>query len=528
MADARIAVAGRRLAALWRRFLHALGPQRAWSSLGVASAIVVAVNANVLSTRFFTRWDATAERAYTLSVATVKTLTALTEPIDVVVLLDRADPLTSSVRHMLGSYRVHTRELDVRYLDPETHPVEFAALQSKYDLVAGRTEDGRVVTDASVIIARGDRHWFLTPDNLLGYDQEGRVQSKLEQALTEGIVNVMQSERAKACFTSGHRELSIDAGGPQSLAELRHRLERSNFDIERVHFAPGIGTDRDLSHCDVLVVAGPEVPLGSNVAERLRDYLGGGGNLLLLLGPIFDTDGRVIATGLETLTESAGIELDNAVVVETDPKRRLPQGLGEAFLAEPEPHAITRALADRPITERPSILVVSTQSMRRSAKSKAVSVLETSQHARRFDDLRVLAEPSRREAAASAPEDSGLSLGMAVETAKRNERDARGPRLVVIGTASVAWSKNFVDPALIPTSLLVENTLAWLGARPALVSVPERKPRQIGLNLSEESRAEVLRYVLFYMPGTAAILGLLVLMRRRKSERPRPRKEQRA
>lgn len=528
MADAGLAVIARRFAAFSARRLRRFEPRRAWTALGIASAVVVAVNANVLSARFFTRWDATAERAYTLSPATVRTLTALTGPIDVVVLLARSDPLTGTVRHMLDAYAAHTRLLGVRYLDPETHPAEFAALQSKYDLVAGRTEDGRVVTDASVIIARGERHWFLTVDDLVGYDEEGRAQSKLEQALTEGIVNVTQSRHALACFTTGHRELSIDAGGPEGLAELRHRLERSNFDIERIHFAPGIETHRDLSRCDVLVVAGPEVPFSTKAAERLESYFHDGGNLLLLLGPVFDADGRVTATGLEALTQSAGIELDNDIVVETDPERRLPQGLGESFLAEPQPQAITRALAARPVPERPSILVVSAQSLHKSLESKAVSLLETSEHARRFDDLRALAEPSQGDRAADGHENRALIVAMAVELTQRKQGGPHGPRLVVIGTPSVAWSRNFIDPALLPTSLLVENAFAWLAARPALVSVPERKPRKIGLDLSEESLAEVLRYVLVYMPAAAAVLGLIVLMRRRRSERPVVRKERNA
>jgi hypothetical protein len=157
--------------------------------------------------------------------------------------------------------------------------------------------------------------------------------------------------------------------------------------------------------------------------------------------------------------------------------------------------------------------------MKRTADSSAVSLLESSPEARSHRDLRRLVD-------SSAPPPSGasdtapLSIGMAVELPTVDAKAARGPRLVVLGTPSVAWSRNFVDPSLLPASLLVENAFAWLGARPALVSVPERKAKVLGLNLTEGSRAEVLRYVLVYMPGTAGLLGLLVLVRRRRVRRP--------
>jgi hypothetical protein len=67
--------------------------------------------------------------------------------------------------------------------------------------------------------------------------------------------------------------------------------------------------------------------------------------------------------------------------------------------------------------------------------------------------------------------------------------------------------------------LLVENALAWAAARPAIVNVPEKSPRAGGLALTEESLGEVLRYVLVYMPGAAALAGLLILLRRRAQEK---------
>jgi hypothetical protein len=67
--------------------------------------------------------------------------------------------------------------------------------------------------------------------------------------------------------------------------------------------------------------------------------------------------------------------------------------------------------------------------------------------------------------------------------------------------------------------VFIESALAWLAAKPAIVSVPEKPSHPAGLSLTEESLREVLRYVLVYMPGSALLLGGLILVRRRGAER---------
>jgi hypothetical protein len=98
-------------------------------------------------------------------------------------------------------------------------------------------------------------------------------------------------------------------------------------------------------------------------------------------------------------------------------------------------------------------------------------------------------------------------------------KERYGPRLVVVGSAGPAQGRAFRDAARIGDRLLVENALSWAAARPAIVNVPEKAPRAVGLALTEESLGEVLRYVLVYMPGAAALAGLSILLRRRAKEK---------
>src|SRR5690606_38087043 len=107
----RLVEAGR-LTGLLRRWLDKastmLASARFWSALGVLSASAIMVNVNVLSARFYERWDVTQSGIFTLSPATLEILEALAEPVEVVVFLSRADRLLVDVRHMLSEYEAHS------------------------------------------------------------------------------------------------------------------------------------------------------------------------------------------------------------------------------------------------------------------------------------------------------------------------------------------------------------------------------------------------------------------------------------
>jgi ABC-type uncharacterized transport system len=491
---------------------------KTFAALGVLGAAVLAVNLNVLVARWYKRWDLTADKLYTLSAATLKTLHTLDQPISVVVLLGRADPLAVSVRQMLVQYRAETRQLDVKYVDPDQNPAEFQVLQKELGLLTGRAEDGRVVTDASLVITRGERHWFVTSDELVHYDdQSGKAQPRLEQSLTEGIANVLADAKAKACFSTGHRELSIDDVGPEGLAEVRHRLEKSNFDVSAVDLgAPGTS----LSECTLLVVPGPSVEVDASAAARIVDFIKGGGSAYLLVAPLVGEDKHVQRSGLEAVGALLGVDFGHDFILETDAALRLPRGVGEVFFATPQQHEVTRGLEREGVKIDSRVLVSGAQSLRILPNSPAKALLTSSDKALSVRDLGPLLDSNHKDDPIENAAHGAYTLAVAAELPKPPGGTAKyGPRVVIAGAANLVWGRNYSDSSLYGDRLFSENALSWLSARPALVSVPEKTEHEVGLSLSEGSLGEVLRYVLIYMPGCAAALGVFVMMRRRSFEK---------
>jgi hypothetical protein len=491
---------------------------KAFAALGVLAAVLLAVNANILVARWYKRWDLTATHLYTLSPATLDILRSLHEPIGVVVFLAKGDPLSVSTREMLTAYRANTGELAVTYVDPDQNPAEFQAYQSKLGILTGRAEDGRVVTDASIAVTRGERHWFITSEQIVSYDDDtGRARPRLEQALTEGIANLFQEGKETACFSTGHRETSLDDVSPEGLSELRHRLEKNNFTVETRDLA---AMTVKLDDCTLLAIVGPDVEFDDAASRRVVDYVRQGGNALLLIPPALGEDKRVRRSGLDAVVALAGAQFAQDFVLETDAALRSPRGAGEVFFALPKSHAVTAGLERSGAKIDSRVLLNGAQSLRLLPGSVAVPLLVSSDKALALKDLGALLGDSDKSAELDDAPRQSFTLAIAAELPKlQGSAQAHGPRLVIAGASNLGWSRNYSDPALYGDRLFTENALSWLGSHPALVSVPEKPEHDVGLSLSEESLGGVLRYVLLYMPGSAALLGVFVLLRRRATEK---------
>jgi hypothetical protein len=484
-------------------------------AFGVVAAMVLAVLANVLAARHYRRWDLTEHRLYTLSPATLETLHALAETVEVDVLLSAADPLANSVKFLLSTYQAETDRLVVKTVDPDRHAAEFLALQQKYGIEAGRTDEGVVVTDAIVIMSRAhSKPFFLSAAELVDEREDGRGRSKVEQAFTITLRKVMSDARPRICFVAGHGEKRLDDGGARGLGELAARLKKNNYDADEVDTsAPN--AKNPLDGCRVAVIAGPTQPFDPEDLARLRSWFVSGGNLFLLASPVPDADKKgMLPLGLGPLAQAAGIALDEAFVFELDPARKLPGGFGEQFLAEPKVHEITQGLIGEKNRDLKILMTAARPLSAAGGATPAAELLVTSDQAFAMTDFFGWAERGGAPEKGPGDRQGPLALAMAAELPNKAAGAAHGPRMVVVGTASLALGQNWREQVLRGGAIFTESTLSWLAAEPPLVDIPD-KPAVTGARLNDASLGEVLRYVVFYMPGAVLLLAIAVYLRRR-------------
>jgi hypothetical protein len=503
------------------------------SAVGVLAAVIITVCTNVLTARFYQRWDVTQAGLYTLSAPTLETLHGLSDGVDIIVFLGRGDPDYPGLERLIDQYRAESRLLHVRYVDPDRDAAEFIALSNRYRLNEGRAEQGQLVSDAALVVARGEARWVVGAEDITALDEErGVIQPRAEQAITEGLRQVLEPSSVEVCFTAGHGEPSLDDGGPTGLAPLAHMLRRNNYGVRELNLSSAASAAA-LEPCALVVVAAPRDPFALGAAQPLLTAARQGKSLLVSVGPILGEDNRPIESGLEPLFELFDLRARPGLLFERDPDAVLPVGLGgEAFLARPVPHAITQGLVQGDEVRYPVLLqlaqalehqpppATADRAAAPPGSAKVSRLLVTSDRAFGVLNAAPLAEGAVELDSLKHDSEGPFDVAFAAEL-EPTSKGHTGGRLVLVGSSSPLLGTTWLDNTLAGTQRFIESSVSWLASRPMLVSLPEKPGRQVELRFTEESLAEVVRYVLMYMPGTALAIGGLILFRRRSTSAAR-------
>jgi hypothetical protein len=492
---------------------------------GVVAAVVLAFVVNMLADRHFTRWDWTRDRRWSLSPATVETLHALEQPVEIWAITGSGDALQQSLKELLASYQAASSRLEVHWIDPDRDVAALVALQARFGLEAGRTEDGRVATDAVVVVATGDKHWFLTPQDLFEQADDVHVKPREERALTRAIRSVLGGEKAKLCFTAGHGEMSLEPEHDErdGLDALKDLFEKNNYELATVDLTVP-GAHEPFTGCTVAIIAGMRAPFAPEEATRLRTWLLQGGSLLAAVGPLDPLPGTgAPPAGLDEALAPFGIALEDDVVEDVEPSVSVPDTHGQGFFVSAHPHPVTTTLvASGPASHPPRVAAFYTRSLRHMTSpggTAAAELLSTTDDA--FAKRDVAAAAQAADAPPRAPTDAPgpFVVAMAGERPRVTPTAPHGPRVVVLGSRYFLAQDNWRQPRpLHGAAFLVDSALSWLAARPEVVDVPDRAEVAAGMRVSEEGRTEVQRYVLYFMPLAALLLGIAVWAWRRSSE----------
>lgn len=510
------------------------------SSLGVVAAGLLAVFVNVLAARHYRRWDATYAKLYTLSPPTEATLGEIERTgsdVEVFVFIGRGDPLLASTRAMLETYQSKApRHLVVRYLDPDRDRAEFARLKVDLEVHADKAEEGRILSDAQIVVRHGKQIWYVHTEDLtvLEEGEDAKVRPRIEQALTGAIRAVLVTDRPRLCFTRGHGEASIDDPEKQGLAVVKNTLVKDNFELASVDLGkPGAS----LAGCRLVAVIGAGLPFKAGEAQPIVDAVKAGSSLLLAAQADLDLENanmRPLPHGLGEVAALAGVALDDAFAVEEDPALRLPNDLGLVFFAKTHPHVTTDELRKAPEAKltngEPLVPMAYARTMHKLAGTEANGVTATElvvSSDKSFTLTDVKGFLTSRGQLVRKPTDRQGPLDLAVAAERPPPKPGAPPvRIVVTGSSYHFVNAAFYDAA--PPSVLARKLgmvwISWLTTRPPILDLPPKQTVQIALHLTEEELSSIGRYVLVYMPIAVFLAGGAVWLRRRSTEAKRLRR----
>lgn len=498
-------------------------PVLLWALIAVLVTLVLLMG-NYLSFRHYARWDWTSQSIFTLSEKSERVVRALDRPVDVYVLMSTAESNFEDVKELLERYKAVSSKLVLHYVDPDRNPGEYRLLAQRFDLGAAIVEEtGNAGSDVALLVVRGDKKWSVNRWDLRSIELEEGDQTgdsaelsvKAEQAITGAILQVTSGRPTKVCVTKGHGEWTTEGGGERSLSAFVDELRRDNVELEGIET---LGAHRVPAGCDAVYVVGPQSPFNEAEASLLRTYVSRGGNLLLALDPILESEG-VRPTGLEGLAREYGARVGNDLVLELDEGHLLPQGSVETFLVNDwGAHPTVRAL--KGVGAR--MVVRLSRSVRPVEGSGATVLVQTSDKAIAKVHLSELQDGN---APTAGPDDLRGPVALAIASqhgadtpAEGDDPDRararRGGRVVVTGNASFLLSP-FLQAAEIANLDFATSVTGWLAERETLVSIPPKKVKARAVRMSDEDLSSLRFRVLVLMPASIIILGFAVWWTRR-------------
>ena len=474
----------------------------ATSSIVLALGILVAIN--FVLVRQNRRWDLTAGGQYSLSPQTVRILESLEAPIRVIVF--GRDVEFSAYRDRLTEYEYRSSQVSLEFVDVDKEPLR----ARQYDVQSY----GTVVFEYE--------------------DRIERVVSDEEQALTNGLIKVVEGEELRVSFIQGHGERTPDGTERDDYGGLGEALQRDNLIVDTVVLAQ---TGEVPAATSVIVVAGPTTDYLPGEIDVLRAYLEQGGKALFLIDPADDPAAAPQPNLISLITEW-GIELGNDVVVDVS-------GVGQ-LLGTDATVPVTATYPPHPITEDFGLLTafplarsvtpdssgtgdriaqVFVQTSARSWAETDLTELEAGEVQMDDDDIpgpisigaAVAIEIEEPETLDPSGEDTASSdLAEDADDAENEEQDndppTREARVAVIGDSDFAANGSLGIQGNLDLAL---NTLNWLAQQENLISIRPKQPEDRRITLTADQQLRITWLSLLMIPAAVIGAGLFTWWRRR-------------
>lgn len=448
----------------------------------IVLAILVAVNVlfSVLPSKF-TQFDISAAQLYSLTSDTKVVATNLDKDVTIY-WITQAGQESTVLDKLLDRYQDLSDLITVVKKDPDIYPT-----------FAQQYTDETVVNN-SLVVECGDKSRYISYDDIYqvdtaSYYTTGSVSQSFdgEGQITSAIDYVVSDELPKIYLLSGHGEVALSDN-------FSNELTRSNY--ETVEDFSLLNVDEIPEDCDALLINAPTSDISDEELTMLRDYVQGGGKLLVLSGPQKEAS----LTNLDTLLADYDVTVSDGIVVDTDREHY-------AFTA---PYVLMPGIESSditdPLTEESShVIVPIAQGLTVGSNGSVTALLTTSDEA------------------------FNKAAGYAMTTYEKEDGDTDGPFTLAVSITDstaegkIVWvaSDYLLDDTYNSYSSganldLVMNGLSWMIGKNDAVSIRAKSLNNSYLTISSSS-ATVLKVVMIgVIPVCFLLLGIDEVLRRRK------------
>jgi hypothetical protein len=461
------------------------------NGLIAAAAVAVVVAANIALYRHDLHLDVTREGRNTPPSQLTDVIGQLRVPLRLTYFYNAGDPNALALR-------------DIVEIAARNHPAfMFSAID--LDKEPGRARDIGVHSYNTAVLEAADRKVMVenvTDAARLGYAALRVLRRRAETVCfvtghgetfraTAGHFHYSHAETLKGHDTPGEGDVLV--AEPEQLDRLQLALNEIGLETRGVVLATAESIPPD---CAAVAEIGPRVALAQGEAEKLAEYLRGGGRLLLLIDPQFPLSPELEGRLLEPL----GLSSEPAIVI--DPQNHFRTDPDKVAVPYYPPHPITARLA---LTIFPQARPIHLAAPPTAVKTIVLAASSQNSFLRPPSDAADPAVASRGERGAQA-------LAVALEGAWPGAAGGPPFRLVVAGTSKFASNEYF---PYVSNGEMSVAMIRWLAADDA---APNLAPRSYALSeivLTSRQMRDTFIALEILLPLSTILFGVLLWWRRR-------------
>ena len=462
--------------------------------------ILLAVNGYAF--KHYHRFDLTQNSKYSLSPRTKQLLASLTKPVKIIVFMQAKAVLQADVANLAEEYRIaNPKQVSIEVVDPFRNATRAGELQAKYKLAQ---QENVVILDCE------GRSKIISDDKMAELDTSGvqfgqppTITAFLgEQAITAGLLEVIEGKKSNVYYTLGHGEEIIGTGKPLEI--LGKLLDSEHVTVADVNLLNSESVPADAS---LLMILGAHIDFSDRETALLQQYWDKGGRVLLLLDPEYPTP------HLADFVARLGVKPDDDRVLRTVNMGDVTGIRSDVFTNIVGSSAIATQLAGVQLQ-----FLGATQSLTlspdrvASAGTKVEPLLEPFKGFWGEVDYK---DMENTGVYFNKGKDKDTNLYIAATVQKGAVADQRvqtnSGRLIVVG------NDNFIQSSgMSPQSAdFFVSGLNWLLERDNLIGIAPKLIKTFTLGLSEEKMRMLFWLMILAIPGVCAFLGVLVWWRRR-------------
>ncbi|HEY8901556.1 MAG TPA: Gldg family protein [Chthoniobacterales bacterium] len=474
--------------------------------------VFLVIVANNIGFNYFQRWDFSRSQRFSLAEQTKQVLRQFDKPATIIVYFSASSltlesSLAGDLENLLAEVQFSARDnLKIEWVDPTRDVSRARELQTKYKF---NDDENRLILDYD------GRTKFIPIRELGDFDMSGmaageppRLQAfKGEAVLTAAFIELLNPKQSRIYFLQGHGEVP-----PADLTRLNDFITRQNAASFGLNLAAADAIPKD---ADAICIVGAQYDISSRELEILEKYWQDNGRIVVLIRPgtntpnlrkllnaacIFPRNDRVLVTVRSvTQPDLLGIEYRVAGIFMPDsPITKRLGGVNAYFVGGTSSLFLDIAAAPRgDIQVRPLILAA-------EQYWGEVDYLDAEKKGVRYDD----------------GVDTGQPVIIAASAEKGGARDERtdiaASRMVVVGNSAFIEDAALADTATQGNlDFMVSVINRMIEGRSKLTGVAPRAITNYMLSLTEAQLRSIALYVLVLIPAAAALLGIIMGLRRR-------------